>query len=49
VIDKANGYVFGALEESNESIIQCANKTGHFESVRDVQDKYMQTLSDEEP
>ncbi|KAF9216613.1 GPN-loop GTPase 2 [Podila verticillata] len=42
-IDKAGGYVFGGLEEANESILMTAMRAGsEWESaVHDVQERYM--------
>lgn len=40
-IDRANGYVFGGLERGNDSIFQVISSIGAFESISDVQDKYM--------
>lgn len=42
VIDKANGYAFGGLEEANESIMATGNTTGgEVDDVSWVQDKYL--------
>ncbi|KAK9693640.1 hypothetical protein K7432_013812 [Basidiobolus ranarum] len=43
VIDKANGYVFGGLEDGNESIMLTAMRsgTGYQEDIFDVQEKYI--------
>ncbi|KAG0345292.1 GPN-loop GTPase 2 [Podila humilis] len=42
-IDKAGGYVFGGLEEANESILMTAMRAGSEweSSVHDVQERYM--------
>lgn len=42
-IDKASGYVFGGLEESNESIFMTAMRAGSEweSSVHDVQERYI--------
>ncbi|KAG0293954.1 GPN-loop GTPase 2 [Linnemannia gamsii] len=42
-IDKASGYVFGGLEESNESILMTAMRAGSEwdSSVHDVQERYI--------
>ncbi|KAF9128016.1 GPN-loop GTPase 2 [Mortierella sp. 14UC] len=43
-IDKAGGYVFGGLEDSNESIFMTAMRTGSEwdHSVHDVQERYIE-------
>ena len=47
-IDKAGGYVFGGLEEANESILMTAMRSGsEWEStVHDVQERYMDDWDD---
>ncbi|RKO90802.1 hypothetical protein BDK51DRAFT_35791 [Blyttiomyces helicus] len=41
-VDKANGYVFGGLEEGNESIFETAVGAGAWDDdVRDVQERYL--------
>ncbi|KAJ2786981.1 hypothetical protein GGI15_001087 [Coemansia interrupta] len=39
-IDKANGYIFGALTEGNESILLAANATDMLTEARDAQARY---------
>ncbi|KAJ2472383.1 hypothetical protein GGI02_001611 [Coemansia sp. RSA 2322] len=39
-IDKANGYIFGALTEGNESILMAANSTDLLSEARDAQMRY---------
>lgn len=43
VIDKANGYVFGGLTQSNESIMLTAMRsgTGYHEDVSEVQERWL--------
>ncbi|KAJ3083818.1 GPN-loop GTPase 2 [Quaeritorhiza haematococci] len=43
VVDKANGYVFGGLEQGNESIFMTAARVGggYLEDLRDVEERYM--------
>jgi hypothetical protein len=41
-IDKANGYVFGGLENSNESIFEIADKWDAWDRhTRDAEEKYL--------
>lgn len=40
-IDKANGYIFGALTEGNESILLSADSTDLLTETRDAQEQYM--------
>ena len=48
VIDKANGYVFGDLEERNmQSLLSCAvGAEFEYEKIKLVQEKYMSTVTD---
>lgn len=48
-VDKANGYVFGDLEERNmQSLLSCAvGAEFEYEKIRLVQEKYMSTDSDQ--
>ena len=48
VVDKANGYVFGDLEERNlQSLLSCAvGAEFEYEKIRLVQEKYMSTETD---
>ena len=48
VIDKANGYVFGDLEERNmQSLLSCAvGAEFEYEKIKLVQEKYMSTDTD---
>ncbi|PIA18851.1 Gpn2 protein [Coemansia reversa NRRL 1564] len=39
-IDKANGYIFGALTEGNESILLAADSTDALAEARDAQERY---------
>ncbi|KAJ2337941.1 hypothetical protein GGF43_006993, partial [Coemansia sp. RSA 2618] len=39
-IDKANGYIFGALTEGNEEILLAANSTDLLDEARNAQDRY---------
>jgi hypothetical protein len=41
VIDKANGYAFGGLDDANESIMATGNTVGQLEDVSWVQEKYL--------
>lgn len=47
-IDKAGGYVFGGLEEANESILMTAMRSGSEwdSTVHDVQERYMDDWDD---
>lgn len=49
-IDKAGGYVFGGLEESNESIFMTAMRTGSEwdDVVQDVQERYLESSNPHE-
>lgn len=47
-IDKANGYVFGGLEEANESIMCAGNTLGTLEDVDRVEEKYLRRGMEEE-
>ncbi|KAJ2793790.1 hypothetical protein H4S07_006945 [Coemansia furcata] len=44
-VDKANGYIFGALSQGNESILMSANSTDLLSEARDAQMRY-ETLRD---
>ena len=48
VIDKANGYVFGDLEERNmQSLLSCAvGAEFEYEKIKLVQEKYMSNDTD---
>ena len=45
VVDKANGYVFGDLEERNlASLMSCAvGAEFEYEKIKNIQEKYMDT------
>ncbi|CAO3638193.1 unnamed protein product [Cunninghamella echinulata] len=45
VIDKAGGFVFGGLTEGNESIMLTAMQAGYHEDVSDVQEKWIDHLT----
>ncbi|KAI9301659.1 GPN-loop GTPase [Cunninghamella echinulata] len=45
VIDKAGGFVFGGLTEGNESIMLTAIQAGYHEDVSDVQEKWIDHLT----
>ena len=49
VVDKANGYVFGDLEERNmQSLLSCAvGAEFEYEKIRLVQEKYMSSDTDQ--
>jgi hypothetical protein len=43
-IDKANGYIFGGLEEANETIFETADRWEAWDRYnRDVQEKYLKS------
>ncbi|KAJ1726159.1 hypothetical protein LPJ61_005379 [Coemansia biformis] len=39
-VDKANGYIFGALTAGNESILLAADATDMLTEARDAQERY---------
>jgi hypothetical protein len=49
VIDKANGYVFGGLEQGNESIMEIATRvgTGSLEDISVVEERYLNSFVQE--
>lgn len=49
VVDKANGYAFGGLDEANESVMAAGGgRPGELEDVSWVQEKYLRNESDGE-
>ncbi|ORX50781.1 hypothetical protein BCR36DRAFT_352177 [Piromyces finnis] len=50
VIDKANGYIYGGLEEANESIMITAARVGglgSLEDIKEVQERYLRNTWEE--
>ena len=47
-VDKANGYVFGDLEERNiQTLLSCAvGAEFEYDKIKDIREKYMDTDSD---
>ena len=51
VIDKANGYIYGGLEEANESIMLTAARVGglgSLEDIKEVQERYLRNTWEED-
>lgn len=51
VIDKANGYIYGGLEDCNESIILSSARVGglgSLEDIKEVQERYLRNTWDNE-
>jgi len=50
VIDKANGYIYGGLEDANESIMLTAARVGglgSLEDIKEVQERYLRNTWEE--